>query len=131
MTIAFLYLISVKKMQVSSIYQPNDWYKSDKPRMFTLPLVYASKSFLPHVAHQPQVKPFMDHLDTIVMENPEYAQDCGMTMWNGMKLEIFWKLCGGNSRTTRTIENKKNVINTFLHTARSFINLINSFLNVL
>ena len=60
-------------MQVSSTYQPNNWYKSDKPRMFILALVYASKLFLPHAAHQPHRKLFMDHLDSIVMENPEYA----------------------------------------------------------
>ena len=60
-------------MHIISIYQPNDWYKSDKSRIHILALVYASKSFLPMQTHQPHGKAFMSHLETIAIQNPVYV----------------------------------------------------------
>ena len=90
-----LYPITAKKMEVSRLYQPNDWYKSEKSRMHILALVYASKSFLPMESHQPHAKPFMAHLESIAIENPEYARDCGIedVKWIDVRdiLKAMWR----------------------------------------
>ena len=76
-----MYLILVKKIQISSIYQPDNWYKSDKSRVYILSLVYAPQSFLPFKPHQPHEKEFMVHLETIAWKKPEYARDCGIVLF--------------------------------------------------
>ena len=96
-------LILVKKMQVSWVYQRDDWYKSEKSRMHILPLVYLSKSFLPIQSHQPCKKEFIVHLENIVMEKPDYARDSEIedVQWNDVKetLKAMWrKFHKGNAK---------------------------------
>ena len=87
-------LILAKKIKVSRTYHPYDWYKSEKSRMHILALVYASKSFLA-MKQQPHSKAFMAHLESIVTENPNYAQDCEIddVKWADIQdtLKAMWR----------------------------------------
>ena len=87
--------ILAKKMRVSSIYHPEDWHKCEKSRMYILGLVYLSKLFLPNKAHQLHRKPFMGHLESIIIKNPEFATDCQLddVEWNDIKetLKAMWR----------------------------------------
>ena len=100
-----LYPITAKKMEVSRLYQPDDWYKSEKSRMHILALVYASKSFLLVESHQPHAKAFMGHLESIATENPEYARDCGIDdiKWIDVKdrLKAMWRKYHNPSKNLR------------------------------
>ena len=77
------------------VYHADDWHKSEKSRMHILGLVYLSKSFLPNKAHQPHRKAFMEHLECIVIKNPEFAKDCQLDdiVWNDIKdiLKAMWR----------------------------------------
>ena len=76
--------------------------------MHILGLAYVSKSFLPNKAHQPHRKPFMEHLEFIVTENPEFAKDFQLDdiVWNDIKdiLKAMWrKYHKSNKRKNATI----------------------------
>ena len=97
--------ILAKKMQVTTIYHQDDWYKKEKCRMHILGFVYLPKSFLSNKSHQPHRKAFMDHLGSVIIENPEFGKDCQLddVFWNDIKetLKAMWRKYHNNPSAKR------------------------------
>ena len=97
--------ILAKKMQVTTIYHQDHWYKSEKSRMHILGFVYLSKSFLSNKSHQQHRKAFMDHLESVIIENPEFGKDCQLddVFWNNVKetLKVMWRKYHNNPSAKR------------------------------
>ena len=108
--------ILAKKIRVSLVYHADDWHKSEKSRMHILGLVYLSKSFLPNKAYQPHRRAFMDHLESIVIKNPEFAKDCQLERYQ----RYLKNNVDGGSTTNRT-DKKCNKMKISLDTVRLFL----------
>lgn len=68
-----------KKIEVSPHFQDHDFYKSTKySRLTVFDIIYAGRNFIKISSHQPHSEEFMPYLETLVEENPTWADDTNL-----------------------------------------------------